>query len=259
MPTLAANLSTLFTDLPFLDRFDAAAEFGFRHVECQFPYEAPADAIRSRLDRLGLSQALINAPPGDASRGERGLAGVPGRQAEFRGGIEQALRYARTLGAPRVHVMAGLQPKGVTLETCLDVYVENVAWAADRFAGDGLEVMLEPINTKVDVPGYVLHATSDAVECIRRVSRPNVKLQFDCYHMQIMEGDLARSIERLMPVIGHIQVADNPGRHEPGTGEIHYAWLLERLDALRYAGVVGCEYVPAGDTRAGLSWAKPWL
>jgi len=259
MPKLAANLSTLFTDLPFLERFDAAAACGFRFVECQFPYEAPAESIRERLDRFGLAQALINAPPGDASKGERGLAGVPGRQADFRAGIERALHYATVLGAPRVHVMAGLQPQGVPLADCLDVYVDNIAWAADRFAAAGIDAMLEPINTKVDVPGYVLHATADAVDCIRRVSRPNVKLQYDCYHMQIMEGDLARSIERLLPVIGHIQIADNPGRHEPGTGEIHYPWLLARLDALGYAGVVGCEYLPAGDTREGLAWARPWL
>ena len=259
MPKLAANLSTLFTDLPFLDRYDAAADCGFRLVECQFPYAVDADAIRDRLDRLGLAQVLINAPPGDAAKGERGLAAVPGRQADFRAGIELAFRYASRLGAPRVHVMAGLQPQGVPLSDCLDVFVDNIAWAADHFAGAGIDVMLEPINTKVDVPGYVLHSTADAVDCIRRVSRPNVKLQYDCYHMQIMEGDLARSIEHLLPVIGHVQIADNPGRHEPGSGEIHYPWLLAQLDALGYAGVVGCEYVPAGNTREGLAWARPWL
>ncbi len=259
MPKLAANLSTLFAELPFLERYEAAASCGFHLVECQFPYAVPADAIRDKLDRLGLAQVLINAPPGDAGRGERGLAAVPGRQADFRAGIELALRYAKRLGAPRVHVMAGLQTQGVPLADCLDVFVDNVAWAADCFAESGIDVMLEPINTKVDVPGYVLHSTADAVDCIRRVSRPNVKLQYDVYHMQIMEGDLARSIEHLLPVIGHIQIADNPGRHEPGTGEIHFPWLLAQLDVLCYAGVVGCEYVPVGDTREGLTWARPWL
>jgi hydroxypyruvate isomerase len=259
MPKLAANLSTLFTELPFLDRYDAAAECGFSLVECQFPYVVTAQAIRERLDRLGLSQVLINAPQGDAAKGERGLAGVPGRQSDFRACILQALDYATVLGVPRVHVMAGIQPQGVPLADCIEVYVDNVSWAADQFAAAGIDVMLEPINTKVDVPGYVLHSTADAVDCIRRASRPNIRLQYDVYHMQIMEGDLARSIERLLPVIGHIQIADNPGRHEPGTGEIHFPWLLARLDALGYAGVVGCEYTPTGDTREGLAWARPWL
>ena len=259
MPKLAANLSTLFTELPFLERYDAAAACGFRLVECQFPYAVPAEAIRDRLHRLDLAQVLINAPPGDAAKGERGLAGVPGRQADFRAGIAQALQYARILGVPRVHVMAGLQPQGMPLAQCLDVYVDNITWAADQFAAADIDVMLEPINTKVDVPGYVLHSTDDALDCIRRASRPNIKLQYDIYHMQIMEGDLARSIERLLPVIGHIQLADNPGRHEPGTGEIHFPWLLAHLDALGYTGVVGCEYTPAGATRDGLAWARPWL
>lgn len=259
MPKLAANLSTLFTDLPFLDRYDAAAACGFRLVECQFPYAEPAAAIRARLDRLGLAQVLINAPQGDVTKGERGLAGVPGRQADFRAGILLSLEYARALGVPRVHVMAGLQPPGVPLADCLDTYVSNICWAADRFGESGIDVMLEPINTKVDVPGYVMHSTADAVDCMRRASRPNIRLQYDVYHMQIMEGDIARSIERLLPVIGHVQIADNPGRHEPGTGEIHFPWLLARLDALGYRGVVGCEYVPVGDTREGLAWARPWL
>ena len=166
---------------------------------------------------------------------------------------------AQVLGVPRVHVMAGIQPPGATLDECLDCFVANIGWAADLFADTGREVMIEPINTRVDVPGYVLHSTVDALDCMRRAARANIRLQYVVYHMQIMEGDVARSIARLLPVIGHIQIADNPGRHEPGTGEIHYPWLLAHLDAIGYAGIVGCEYTPTGSTTASLEWARPWL
>jgi len=257
MTRLAANLSTLFTDLPFLDRYDAAAASGFRAVECQFPYAVPAEAIRERLDRLGLVQVLLNTPPGPA--GERGLAGLPGREAQFRAGFDQALHYARTTGCRRIHVMAGLRPEDVAVSVCRGVFIDNLARAADLCVAEGIQLMVEPINTRVDVPGYLIDTTASAVDCIRRAARPNIRLQYDVYHMQIMEGDLARSIERLLPVIGHIQIADNPGRHEPGTGEIHFPWLLSRLDALGYDGYVGCEYNPVAATAAGLAWARPWL
>ena len=259
MPQLAANLSTLFTEQPFLDRYDAAAAAGFRAVECQFPYAVPADAIRERLDRLGLTQVLLNTPPGNAAAGERGLAALPGRVADFQAALQQALHYARTLGCPRIHVMAGVQPVGATLAECRAQFVGNLVYAADLCAGQGITLMIEPINTRVDVPGYVIDTTGVAVDCLREIARPNVKLQYDVYHMQIMEGDVARSIERLLPFIGHIQIADNPGRHEPGTGEIHFPWLLAHLDALGYEGWVGCEYLPSGDTLSSLGWARSYL
>jgi hydroxypyruvate isomerase len=259
MPQLAANVSTLFTELPFLDRYDAAAAAGFRGVECQFPYAVPAQAIRERLDRHGLTQVLFNAPPGNMAAGDRGIAGLPGREAEFRASLEQALHYARVTACGRIHVMAGLRPVDVDASTCREQFIGNLAYAADLCAGEGIQLLIEPINTRVDVPGYLIDTTAAAVDCIRRAARPNIRLQYDVYHMQIMEGDLARSIQRLLPVIGHIQIADNPGRHEPGTGEINFAWLLAHLDEIGYRGWVGCEYSPATSTLAGLAWARPWL
>ncbi len=257
MIRLSANLSTLFTEHAFPERFQAAAAAGFQAVECQFPYGFDAADLAERLQRHGLSCVLVNAPPGGT--GERGIASLPGRELEFDASIEQAARHARAMGAPRVHVMAGLLPATADRQRHLDVYVANLARAADRLAADGIDVMLEPINTRVDVPGYLLDSTALAVECIARVARPNVRLQFDVYHMQVMQGDLLRSIERLLPHIGHIQIADNPGRHEPGTGEIAFGRLLPAIDALGYTGHVGCEYTPAGDTLAGLAWARDWL
>jgi len=259
MPQLAANLSTLFTEQPFLERYEAAAAAGFRAVECQFPYAVPAEAIRERLDRLGLVQVLLNTPAGNAATGERGLAALPGRGADFQAALQQALHYARTLACPRIHVMAGVQPVGATLAECRAQFVENLRSAADLCAGEDITLLIEPINTRVDVPGYVIDTTAVAVDCLRQIARANVKLQYDVYHMQIMEGDLARSIERLLPLIGHIQIADNPGRHEPGTGEIHFPWLLAQLDMLGYDGWVGCEYLPTGGTLASLAWARPYL
>jgi hydroxypyruvate isomerase len=259
MPRLAANLSTLFTELPFAERFAAAAAAGFRHVECQFPYALPAAQVAGLLAGHGLSLVLFNAPPGNAAAGDRGLGSLPGREAEFRASIGQALDYARATGCRRLHVMAGLMPAGADPDRHRDTFVANLAWAADLAVADGVTLLLEPINTRVDVPGYFLSGTAQAVDLLDRAARPNLALQFDCYHMQIMQGDLARSIERLLPHIGHIQIADNPGRHEPGTGEIHYAWLLPRLDALGYAGYVGCEYLPLLGTRESLAWARPWL
>jgi hydroxypyruvate isomerase len=257
MIKLAANLSTMFTELQFLDRFGAAARAGFRAVECQFPYEAAPDAIAKRLQEAGLSWVLFNAPPGN--HGERGIASLPGRERDFDEGIERAADYAKAGGVQRVHVMAGLLPDGADRARHLDVYVASLRRAADRLADARVTVMIEPINTRVDVPGYLLDGTAMALECIARAGRPNIRLQYDVYHMQIMEGDLMRSMERLLPHIGHIQIADNPGRHEPGTGEIAFERLLPRIDALGYQGHIGCEYLPAAGTAAGLGWARPWL
>ena len=257
MIRLAANLSTLFTELPFLDRFQAAAAAGFTAVECQFPYEATPDAVAVRLREAGVEWVLFNAPPGRP--GERGIASLPGREQDFDAGIDLAAAYVTAGAVPRVHVMAGLLPAGADRTRHLDTFVASIGRAADRLAPLGATVMIEPINTRVDVPGYLLDGTQLAVECLQRAGRSNIQLQYDIYHMQIMEGDLLRSIGRLLPHIGHIQLADNPGRHEPGTGEIAFERLLPHLDALGYAGYVGCEYLPAGETVAGLGWARAWL
>lgn len=257
MIRLAANLSTLFTELPFLERFDAAAAAGFRWVECQFPYEATPEQIAARLASNRLQWVLFNAPPGGA--GERGIASLPGREREFDAGIELAARYAVAGNVTRVHVMAGVIPADADRKRHLDTYVAAIGRAADRLADHGVTVMIEPINTRVDVPGYLLDGTALALECIARAARPNIRLQYDAYHMQIMEGDLMRSIGRLLPMIGHIQIADNPGRHEPGTGEIAFERLLAHIDSLGYQGFIGCEYLPKAGTTQGLAWASRWL
>jgi hydroxypyruvate isomerase len=259
MIRLAANISTMFTELPFAERIGAAARAGFKAVECQFPYLVEPREITQRLAAHGLKWVLFNAPPGRVEAAERGIASLPGREAEFDAGITQVLEYVAVTGARRVHVMAGLLPPGVVRERHLQTYVSNLAHAADLLEEVGVTVMIEPINTRVDVPGYLLDSTGLAVECIREANRPNIKLQYDVYHMQIMEGDLMRSVERLLPWIGHIQIADNPGRHEPGTGEIAFERLLRHIDATGYDGHIGCEYLPARGTVEGLGWARPWL
>lgn len=259
MIQLAANISTLFTELPFLDRIDAAARAGFRAIECQFPYVVEPAEISRRLTANGLQWALFNAPPGRWEAGERGIASLPGRQEEFDAGICRAMEYIAAGGCRRVHVMAGLLPPGTDRSRHLDEYIGNIARAAERLAEVDATVLIEPINTRVDVPGYLLDSTRLALECIQAADRPNIRLQYDVYHMQIMEGDLMRSIGRLLPWIGHIQIADNPGRHEPGTGEIAFERLLRHIDAVGYEGYIGCEYLPAAGTEAGLGWARHWL
>jgi hydroxypyruvate isomerase len=218
-----------------------------------------AGEIRERLEQHELSQVLFNLPAGDWAKGERGIAALPERVEEFRSGVAKALDYARVTGCRKLHAMPGKLPQGADREACLETFVSNLIFAADAVVGDGIELMIEPINTRVDIPGYLLDRTDLAMQLITRAARPNIRLQYDIYHMQIMEGDLARSIERLLPSIGHIQLADNPGRNEPGTGEINYEWLLQRIDALGYAGWIGCEYKPRGQTVAGLAWAKRFL
>lgn len=256
MVKLAANLSLMFTHLPFLDRIDAAADAGFRGVEFMFPYEFSADEIAARAARNGLEIVLFNLPAGDWERGQRGIGALPDQIDECRRGTALALDYARRLGCRRLHLMAGKAPADPLNRRTL---VDNIAFAADLFAPHGIDLLIEPINTRVDIPGYFYSTSEAALSVLSEVGRPNTKLQYDIYHMQVMEGDLARNIERLLPEIGHIQLADNPGRAEPGTGEINYAWLLPHIDALGYSGWIGCEYRPAGDTAAGLGWAEPFL
>ncbi|MGB4467444.1 MAG: 2-oxo-tetronate isomerase [Azovibrio sp.] len=259
MPRFCANLSFLFTELPFPQRFAAAARAGFRGVEYLFPYDHPAEYLRAWLEEAGLTQVLFNLPPGDWAAGERGLACHPGREAEFQQGLALALDYARILNCTRLHALAGLALPGVAPERLEATYRANMQAAARRCAAAGVTLLMEPINSKVDMPGYWLDQPARAFALQQAIGEPNLLVQLDLYHAQVMAGDLARTVEAHLPAIGHIQVADNPGRHEPGSGEIHYPYLFRRLDALKYPGWVGCEYKPQGDTEAGLGWLLPWL
>jgi hydroxypyruvate isomerase len=254
---LAANLSTLFTEVPFLERFAAAARTGFRYVEYQFPYDFDKDEVAARARAAGLQVVLHNAPPGGRA-GDRGIACLPGREEEFRGTLERAVAYARAADCPRLHCLAGVALAGVEPAHLYATYVANLRHAAARLAGEGITLLIEPINTR-SVPGYFLSGSGQAERVLDEVGAPNLRLQFDLFHMQIMEGDLAKTIERLLPKIGHMQLADVPDRHEPGTGEINFPWLLGHIDRIGYKDWIGCEYNPLGETVAGLTWAKPYL
>ncbi|RKT50030.1 hydroxypyruvate isomerase [Azonexus fungiphilus] len=254
MPKFAANLSFLFAEQPFPERFARAAAAGFAGVEYLFPYAWPAAEIAGWLRDAGLQQVLFNLPPGDWAAGERGIACLPGREKEFAAGVEQALAYAEALGCRRVHCLAGLRPAGVDEARLTATYIANLRHAADRFAALGASVLIEPINSRIDMPGYWLDDVGRAFSLCAAVDRDNVRVQLDLYHAQIIQGDLARTIEANLERIGHIQIADNPGRHEPGSGEINYPFLFALLDRLGYAGWVGCEYQPMTTTEAGLAW-----
>ncbi|MEK0085163.1 2-oxo-tetronate isomerase [Benzoatithermus flavus] len=257
MPRFAANLSMMFQEHPFLDRFAAAAAAGFAGVEFLFPYDHPAGAIAERLQRHGLTQALFNLPPGDWAAGERGLASLPGREEEFRRSVERAIGYARALGCRTVHCMAGLLPDEGERATRERLYVENLRHAARACGEAGLTLLIEPINTR-DMPGYLLNYQGQARRLIEAVGAPNLRLQLDLYHCQIMEGDLARHIREYLPITGHVQIAGVPERHEPDRGEVNYRYLFDLLDELGYAGWVGCEYRPHGRTEDGLGWFAPY-
>jgi hydroxypyruvate isomerase len=244
----------MFGDRPFLDRVDAAAAAGFAAVECQFPYEVSKEALKARLDGCGLELVLLNTPPGDFAAGERGLAGLPGREADFRAGLDQALAYAETLCCPQIHVMAGVQPAGASKADCLAVYRGNLGHAALVCAAAGRLALIEPINTR-DIPGFLLNTPDQAAALIAELDAPSLRLQFDFYHAQIMAGDLARSFERHQALVPHVQIAGVPERQEPDIGEINFVYLFELLDRLRFEGWVGCEYFPAGRTEDGLGWA----
>ncbi len=257
MPRFAANLSLLFTELPFLDRFAAAAETGFQGVEYLFPYDWPADTLAARLKAHSLTQVLFNLPPGDWQAGERGIACLPDRVEEFREGVIQALEYAQALGCQRINCLAGIRPASLPDEVAFQTLVDNLRFAADLLAAQGRILTVEAINSKVDMPGFFLDTSLKAMAAINEAGRDNICLQFDLYHMQIMEGDLCRSLSRLCPHIGHIQFADNPGRHEPGTGEIHFDTVFAHLDGLDYQGWVSAEYRPQRDTKTSLGWFRP--
>lgn len=254
MPKFAANLSFLFADKPFPERFRKAAEAGFSGVEYLFPYEHSAHDVAEWLRENDLEQVLFNLAPGDWAAGERGLACLPGRQGEFAESVELALNYAIVLDCQRLHCMAGLRPPGHDEAELEATYIANLRYAADRLATIGATVMLEPINSRIDMPGYWLDDVDKAFRLQAAVDRNNVKVQYDIYHAQIMAGDLGRTLAANIQRIGHIQMADNPGRHEPGTGEINYPFLFDLLDRLGYDGWIGCEYRPLTTTEAGLGW-----
>jgi len=256
MPRFAANLSMLFTEVPFPERFALARAAGFSGVEYLFPYDYSPDELAKALRDNDLTQVLFNLPPGNWEAGERGIACLPDRRDEFREGVEQALVYARALDCQRVNCLAGLQPVHPDEEEVWATLVENVRYAAERLAQAGITLCLEAINSRVDMPGFVLDTSGKVMTLIETVDRDNVCLQYDLYHMQIMEGDLIRSLECLLPWIGHIQFADNPGRHEPGTGEIHFPKVFEALDRLGYDGWVSAEYRPSGATGDSLGWLQ---
>ena len=253
----AANLSMMFTEHPFLERFAAASAAGFDAVEYLFPYEFPATNLKERLDRHGLVQALFNMPPGDWAAGERGTACLPGREAEFREGVARAVDYARTLGCPRLHCMSGLPPAGLDRDAALETYIGNLRHAAAACADAGLTLLVEPINGR-DMPGYLMNSTALARRVIEAVGAPNLRLQLDLYHCQISEGDLAMRIRANADLTAHVQIAGVPDRHEPDRGEVNYPYLYEVLAETGYDGFVGCEYRPRGRTEDGLGWFAPY-
>lgn len=258
MPRFAANLSMLFTEQPFLERFKAAAEAGFKAVEFMFPYEFPARDIEAALKDNGLELVLHNLPAGDWAAGDRGIACQPDRVAEFRNGVVKAIDYAKALGCPQLNCLAGLLPGGVTAEKARGVLVENLRYAAEKLKAAKIGLLLEQVNSR-DIPGFFVDRPSLGLSVIAATDANNLKLQYDVYHAQVMEGDLVNTIEREFARIGHIQVADNPGRHQPGTGEINYPFVFRRIDELGYKGWICCEYKPRAATKAGLSWLRPYL
>ncbi len=268
MPRFAANLSMLYNEHPFLDRFAAAAADGFTAVEYLFPYDFTAPELARQLADHGLQQVLFNAPPGDWNAGERGLACLPGRQAEFRAGLQRALDYAHTLNCPRIHVMAGLAPQGADRAELQRTYEDNLAWAAQQAQAAGRTLLIEPINPR-DIPGFFLNRQDEAHRIVQAIGSPHLKVQMDLYHCQIVEGDVAMKLRQYLPTgrVGHIQIAGVPQRHEPDLGELHHPYLFEVIDEVSAAcgwdGWVGCEYRPArgtapGATSQGLGWLRAW-
>lgn len=257
---LSANLSFLFTDSPFDDRFARAARAGFQGVEYLFPYACEPQELSRRLREHRLQQALFNLPAGDWDAGERGIACLPGREEEFRAGVEQAIAYARELGCRQLNCLAGVAPGDVPEASIRATFCANLRHAAKRLAANDLRLLIEPINSRVDIPGFWLDTPREALALIAELAIDNLWLQYDIYHAQVMEGDLARTIAANIARIAHFQLADNPGRHEPGSGEINYPFLFALLERLGYRGWLGCEYRPRlPNTDSGLQWAKDWL
>jgi hydroxypyruvate isomerase len=255
MPRFAANLSMLFTEVPLLERFERAARAGFSCVEIQFPYEVPAQDLRDRLLANRLKMVLLNLPAGDRAAGDLGIACNPARVAEFRDGLPQAIAYAKALGAPQVNCLAGKSPAGADDALVRKTLVENLRFAAKALKAEGMKLLIEPINN-FDVPGFWLNRTALAISVLDEVDSENAFVQYDIYHAQRHEGDLANTLSRHVARIAHVQVADNPGRHEPGTGEINFGFLFAHLSRIGYTGHIGCEYIPAAGTENGLSWLE---
>ena len=258
MPKFAANLTMMFNEVEFLNRFSAAAESGFKGVEYLFPYDYDKQDLVDALQSNGLSQILHNLPAGDWGGGERGIAILPDRIEEFKQGVDSAIEYATALGCAQINCLAGVVPQDSDRELLRKTFVKNLAYAAERLSEKGIKLLIEPINT-LDIPGFYLNGTAQALDIIESVGSDNLAIQYDIYHMQIMEGDLARTLQNNLAKINHLQLADNPGRHEPGSGEINYPFLFNFLDEIAYQGWIGCEYKPAADTREGLDWVKPYL
>jgi hydroxypyruvate isomerase len=258
MPKLNANLSMMFNEVEFTNRFAAAARAGFKGVEFLFPYAYDKQQLAEVARGHTLQVVLFNMPPGDFDAGDRGLACDPARTTEFQAGVGKAIDYALALGCKQLHCMAGLKPRGVNEEKMRETYIDNLRFAGRELARHGLTLLIEAINTR-DIPGFYLNTSRQAFDIMHYAAVPNLKFQYDIYHMQIMQGDLAPTIEKHLDEIGHMQLADTPGRHEPGTGEINYPYLFAHIDKVGYQGWIGCEYRPAGNTEAGLGWAKPYL
>lgn len=243
----------LFQEVDFLERFAKAADNGFSAVEFMFPYDWPAAEVAERLQRHGLRQVLHNLPAGDWGAGERGIACLPGREGEFQDGVGRAIEYAKALNCPQINCLAGLMPENAAAEQAFETLTTNLRFAAEALAGEGINLLVEPLNNK-DIPGFLVTTSAEGCRVLDAVGHATVKLQYDIYHMQRMEGDLANTISALIGRIGHIQLADNPGRHEPGTGEINFTNLFKAIDSAGYQGWIGCEYIPAAGTEAGLGW-----
>lgn len=258
MAKFAANLTMLFTEVPFLERFERAYNAGFKAVEFLFPYAYEANILAATLKQYGFEQALFNMPPGNWDAGERGFAAIPGRENEFKASVDIALLYAKTLNCKKVHAMSGIMDSRFSHEQHVNTFISNIRYAADIFAQDNIELMIEPLNSR-DVPNYFVAHQREAAELIRQVNRPNVKLQLDVYHAQIMDGDLTHLIQDLADITGHIQIASIPTRNEPSGGEVNFPYLFTVLDKSGYEGWIGCEYNPEKSTEEGLSWVKPYL
>jgi hydroxypyruvate isomerase len=258
MPKFSANLTMLFGDVDFLKRFEKAANAGFKGIEYLFPYEFEKEQLVNELGRFGLQQVLHNLPAGDWQAGERGIACLPGREGEFQGGVGNAIEYAKALKCPCLNCLVGKTPVEAPPEKVRQTLVNNLRFATTALEKEGIRLLIEPLNDR-DIPGFYLVHTRDAVELIEEVNHPNLWLQYDVYHMQIMEGNLTRTIQENIGRIAHIQIADNPGRHEPGSGEINFTSLFRSIDEVEYEGWIGCEYVPATSTEEGLQWIKPYM
>jgi hydroxypyruvate isomerase len=258
MPRFSANLTMLFTEVDFMERFEMSAKAGFKAVEYMFPYPFDAQDLADALKRNNLKQVMFNLPAGNWDAGERGIAVLPDRKQEFEEGVAKAIRYAKTLDCSLINCLVGLKPSGVSESQVRDVLTSNLRFAAEALAQEGVRLLIESLNSR-DIPGFYLSRTTDVLSLIREINHPNIFYQYDIYHMQVMEGDITTTIRNNIKIIGHIQLADNPGRHEPGTGEINYPNLFRFIDEAGYTGFIGCEYKPLTTAEEGLGWIKPYL